>query len=98
MSKNLRVNLFKINQNTVLNAKRFFKMSQNLFLHCRICGNKKLEEFIGTNGHNNTKRKLWPCFREYHREWIKNKYKRLKFNRKSKLFGSSDIKKKKFLW
>ena len=77
------------------------EMSQNLFLYCRICGNKKkLEEFIGTNGHNKYKTKTCgPCFREYHREWDKkNKYKRLKFSRKSKLFGSSDIKKKKFLW
>jgi len=77
------------------------EMSQNLFLCCRICGNKKkLEEFIGTNGHNKYKTKTCgPCFREYHREWDKkNKYKRLKINRKTKLFGSSDIKKKKFLW
>lgn len=77
------------------------EMSQNLFLYCRICGNKKkLEAFIGTNGHNKYKTKTCgPCFREYHREWDKkNKYKRLKYIRKSKLLGSSDIKKKKILW
>ena len=72
MSKNLREFIQNKSKYCLKCKTLLFKMSQNLFLHCRICGNKKLEEFIGTNGHNKYKTKTCgPCFREYHREWDK---------------------------
>ncbi len=73
----------------------------NLFLRCRICNQKKsFIEFAGKDGHNIYKsRTCYPCFRNYHRLWdIKNKTKRLKINRKSRLYSDTDIKRNKTLW
>ena len=73
----------------------------NLYLKCLICKKKKnFLEFTGSKGHNIYQTKTCnPCFRSYHRLWNKNnRDKRLKINRKSKLFSDQDINKNKTLW